>query len=220
MTKLAVAVGFLALNFYTYHFLAEAAVIPRRTEFSEFPMELGDWTCTQSEKMTREVERNLGVTDYLICQYERPHPPAAIGMYVGYHENQVREEGGGSKENAIHPPAHCLPGSGWDIIASEKVDLDIPGLPQSPASVNRLTIAKGNLRHLVYYWYQSRGRVIADDWKKILYVGFDHATKRRTDGSLVRFTVPLIPGGAPHAEAAFRDFAPRVIAHLADYVPE
>ena len=57
---------------------------------------------------------------------------------------QVREEGGGSAENSIHPPAHCLPGSGWDLIHVETVELDLPGLPQNPAFVKRLLIAKGD----------------------------------------------------------------------------
>ena len=33
MTKLAVAIVFLMLNFYTYHYLASDAVIPPRTSF-------------------------------------------------------------------------------------------------------------------------------------------------------------------------------------------
>jgi EpsI family protein len=130
----------------------------------------------------------------------------------------VREQGGGSDENSIHPPAHCLPGSGWDIIALETVDVDLPGLPQ-PTRVRRLQIAKGNARQLVYYWYQSNGRVIAEDWKKIVYVGLDRALRGRTDGALVRFTMPIVAGDEAAAEAAFRELAPRVVAELPAYVP-
>ena len=36
-----------------------------------------------------------------------------------------------------------------------------------------------------------QGRVIAEDWQKILYVGYDRATRGRTDGALVRFTMPF-----------------------------
>jgi EpsI family protein len=84
----------------------------------------------------------------------------------------------------------------------------------------RLLIAKGEARQLVYYWYQSRGRVITEDWQKILYVGWDRATRGRTDGSLVRFTISMPRNGEEAAEAAFRDFAPGVLAILPRYVPE
>ena len=40
MTKLAAALLFLALNFYIYHHLASDPVIPPRTDFAEFPLQL------------------------------------------------------------------------------------------------------------------------------------------------------------------------------------
>jgi EpsI family protein len=219
MTKLTVAVAFLALNFYTYYYLATEPVIPPRKAFVEFPLELDGWQCEAPEKLERKILRNLGVTDYFLCDFRKP-PAKPMNVYVGYHGAQIREEGGSVRGNSIHPPAHCLPGSGWDIIEHRRVKLDLPGLPQPNATANRLVIAKGNARQLVYYWYQSRGRVISEDWKKIIYVGWDRATLGRTDGSLVRFTIPFVRNGEEAAEAAFHDLASLVSIHLPSYVPE
>jgi EpsI family protein len=220
VTKLAVALAFLALNFYTYHYLATDAVIPQRRHFDSFPLSFDGWSCAGPARMTKEVVDNLGVTDYLNCDFVRQDPPAVANIYLGYHERQVREEGGGSGENSIHPPAHCLPGSGWDLIRVENVTLDLPGLPQRPARVKRLLIAKGEARQLVYYWYQQQGRVIADDWQKILFVGVGRALRGRTDGTLVRFTVPIRRDGEEAADAEFRDLATRVVAHFPGYLPD
>ncbi|MBW2362972.1 MAG: EpsI family protein [Deltaproteobacteria bacterium] len=219
MTKLAAAIALLGLNFYVYHYFARDPVVPPRAVFADFPLELAEhWTCTP-EAMQDDVIENLGVTDYLICSYNHAEEPWIAGVYIGYHETQVREEGGGSGENSIHPPAHCLPGSGWNIIQNESVPLDLPGLPQPGANVKRLLIAKGDLRQLVYYWYQSRGRVIAEDWQKILYVGYDRATRGRTDGALVRFTLPIHRKDEAPAEEAFRSLAPEVLRRLSEFVP-
>ena len=217
MIKLAIALAFLALNFYTYHFLARGAVVPPRSTFEEFPLELGEWSCPEQGSVPEEVWETLGATDMLICNYRRPD--ALVSVYVGYHATQVREQGGGAKENSIHPPAHCLPGSGWDIIDSRTVRLDMPGLPDPDGTAKRLVIARGKSRQLVYYWYQSRGRVISQDWQKIVYVGWDRALRGRTDGSLIRFTVPVARGDLEAAEEAFRDLAPQVIERLSDFVP-
>lgn len=218
MIKALVAFGFLALNFYTYNYLADEAVIPERETFDSFPLELGDWRCAARQDMGEDVENNLGVSDYLICDYRRGGE--AVGVYIGYHASQVREEGGGAGENSIHPPAHCLPGSGWDIIDAGTVQLDIPALPSNPATAKRLVIAKGEARQLVYYWYQSRGRVISEDWKKILFVGFDRATRGRTDGALMRFTIPIQRSDTGEADAAFLSLAPQVLGQVARFVPE
>ncbi len=220
MIKLCVALAFLGLNFYTYHYLATDPVFPDRERFEDFPDQLEDWTCQERLVIDDETVDNLGVTDYLLCSFKNPAFHNTVGVYVGYHASQVREEGGGSGENAIHPPAHCLPGSGWAVIDNRQVELDMPGLPQLPATVRRLVIAQGNDRQLTYYWYQSRGRVLSQDWKKILYVGLDRAMRSRTDGSLVRFTVPILRKDEAAAEASFYDFAPRVLARLPAYVPE
>ena len=219
MTKLAVAIAFLALNYYTYHYLARQAVVPSRVSFQSFPMELGEWRCDAKQEIPPDVLGNLGATDYVICDYHRPGY-GLVSLYVGYHATQIREEGGGAGENSIHPPAHCLPGSGWDIIDSRSVPLDVEGLPQHGARVKRLVIARGEARQLVYYWFQSQGRVIAEDWQKILYVGYDRATRGRTDGSLERFTVPIARDDEARADRAFQDLARQVPPVLAPYVPE
>jgi len=218
--KYAAALLFISINFYIYNFMASEAVFPPRENFELFPSQFGDWNCAEQQEMDSDVERNLGVTDYLICNYVRTEPRDLVGVYVGYHESQVREEGGGAGENSIHPPAHCLPGSGWDIIDNQTVEVDLPGLPQSPAFVKRMVIAKGERRQLVFYWYQSRGRVISEDWKKIVYVGLDRAFRGRTDGSLTRFTVPIVRNDETRAQDAFYDLAPMILANVSRYVPE
>jgi EpsI family protein len=220
MTKLIVALAFLGLNFYIYHYLATDQVKPARMRFEFFPDQLGDWECFDREEIAAKTIDNLGVTDYLLCNFTRVDSPDAVGVYVGYHASQIREEGGGWKENSIHPPAHCLPGSGWDIIENETVKLDFEGLPDPNGFVKRLVIAKGKMRQLTYYWYQSRGHVIARDWRKILLVGMDRSLRGRTDGSLVRFTIPIQRDDEAKAEALFQDLARQVVAHLPAYVPE
>jgi len=221
MIKLAVALAFLGLNFYTYNFLARESELPERQAFAEFPMEVdGGWVCNERGEIDVLTRANLGVTDYLLCNFVRAETRELVSLYVGYHESQVREEGGGSRENSIHPPAHCLPGSGWNIIKNETVPLGIEGIPPG-SRVRRLVVVKGDNRQLVYYWYHSRGRVIAEDWRKILYVGWDRATRGRTDGSLVRFTVPIARrgDGEEKAEASFREVAPILLQRLPEYVP-
>ncbi len=219
MSKLIVAIAFLALNVYTYYFLAHQAVIPPRERLAAFPLEIEDWRCARNEPIDPAIIENLGATDTLVCDYVRADHTRAIGLYIGYHATQIREEGGGSAENSIHPPAHCLPGSGWDIIDSRSVPIDLPGLTDPNGTAKRLIIAKGEARQLVYYWYQMGGRVISEDWQKILFVGYDRARRGRTDGALVRFTIGLGRSGDEAAEAELRDFARRVVPLLPRFVP-
>ena len=220
MLKPLVALAFLGMNSYVYYALASEQVFPPRESFASFPLELGEWRCDEREQIEPDVLQNLGASDYLVCNFASDDRTQVVSVYIGYHETQVRKEGGGSDETSIHPPAHCLPGSGWDIIAHDKVMLDLAGLPERPAAVNRLVIARGESRQLVYYWYQERGRVTADDWKKIIFQSWDRAREQRTDGALVRLTAPIPKGREEAADANIREVASLMLPRLPAYVPE
>jgi EpsI family protein len=213
MAKLTVALIFVLLNLYTYRYFASTDFIPERGTFVDFPLEVKSWSCRGLQEMSDDVLRKLGVTDYLLCDFFNPELNAVVNVYVGYHQSQTRDTGG--RDNLIHPPEHCLPGAGWDIIESDIVPLDLG----FGGEAKRVIIAKGNQRNLVYFWYQSRGRTIARNHEKILYLFFDRATTRRTDGSLVRFTIPVLHGDQETAEETFRSVAQSLTPLLPDYVP-
>ena len=220
MTKIAAAVLFLFLNGYVYWYLGSEEVIPERESFAAFPDRVDDWRCTRRETIDEKTLDNLQVTDYLACNFVRSDPGASTHLYVGYHERQTRDRESG-RATAIHPPEHCLPGSGWDVIDSQVVPIDfLAEAGVGPVGeAKRFIIAKGNQRALVYFWYHSRGRVIAQSHHKILYMFLDRARYGRTDGSLVRFTTPIVFGDEEAAEATFQEFARTVTPLLPDFVP-
>ena len=222
MIKTIVGVLFLGLNYYVYAHLATDDVIPERTSFAQFATRIDDWTCLERREMRAGVLVKLGVTDYLLCDYVKPQSGEFVSVYVGYHATQVRREGGGQGENSIHPPEHCLPGAGWDVIDSLVVPLEVPGFESqhgSPSEAKRFIIAKGQQRRLVYFWYQSRGRILARNHEVILYRFWDRAARRRTDGSLVRLTIPITLDGEEAAEGSFREFAALLAPMLQGYIP-
>ena len=211
--RFIIALLFIGLNLYVFRYFATEDYRPPRENFSEFPLQIDSWQCRESQEMTEDVLDRLGVTDYLLCDFRNAADSTVANVYVGYHASQTRNVGG--KENMIHPPEHCLPGSGWDIIASDIVS---PAwLPSG--EIKRVVIAKGNQRSLVYFWYQSRGRVIARNHEKIFYMFLDRASSRRTDGSLVRFTIPIVRGDEAQAEETFRELVQQISPLLPDYVP-
>ncbi len=221
----AVAMIVLGLTLALFRFVGEAEAFPQRRSLAEFPSRLGEWRCPRRILMREGIARIAQVDDYLLCNYVRVTQSSAteyVNVYVGYHARQVREGGTGryEGETAIHPPKHCLPGSGWDIIDAGLEEIEVAGLPLSPAPVNRFTIAKGNQRQLVYYWYQSRGRVIARDWKKVAYLALDRVLRQRTDGALVRFTTPIEGEDIASADERIHSVIAGVVPRLPDFLPE
>ena len=215
MTKLLVALLFLGMNGYVYWYMGSEEVLPARTSFTKFPNQLGDWKCGEREVLDKEVVDNLKVTDYLSCNFFNASEKAAVHLYVGYHQRQVRDRNTGEVA-AIHPPEHCLPGSGWNVIDSKVIPIDLA----IPGEAKRFVIAKGTQRALVYFWYQSNGRVVARNQMKIFWMFMDRMRRSRSDGSLVRFTIPIQYDQTEEvAEKEFKELASRVAPLLPDYVP-
>jgi EpsI family protein len=84
--------------------------------------------------------------------------------------------------------------------------------------VNRFVIQKGMDRQAVFYWYQGRGRVVANEFANKGWLMLDAARLRRTDGGLVRLITP-IESTKESAFARLSSFSTQLAPHLAVHMP-
>ena len=106
-----------------------------------------------------------------------------------------------------------MPANGWYILERDQVPL--PGGPPD-VRINRMLVAYGQSRSLVYYWYQGRGRILADEYLATLYRAVDAALRNRTDESLVRFIVGY---DGEDSERRLREFVEAFVPLLPPYLP-
>lgn len=183
----------------------EEVPVPREP-LASLPSTIEAWQGRDSAPLADDVVAVLGVDDYINRYYARAGRPP-VALYAGYYASQRQGD-------TIHSPQNCLPGAGWQPVSSERVTLVAAG---TPITVNRYVIQKGIDRQAVLYWYQGRGRVVADEYANKAWLMLDAARLRRTNGALVRLITPV--AGSP--EAAFDELAafttavfPRLAAHL------
>jgi hypothetical protein len=62
--------------------------------------------------------------------------------------------------------------------------------------VNRYLLKNGGLQAVVYYWYQGRGRVVANEYAVKVNLLRDAALLGHTEEALVRIVIPFNPGAA------------------------
>lgn len=179
--------------------------VPRES-LTTLPYEIGDWRGREATPFTGDVVAQLGVDDYIHRTYlaDGGQP---IGLYAGYYGSQRQGD-------TIHSPQNCLPGAGWRPVESSIIGIDVNGrsLP-----VNRYVIQKGLDKQVVLYWYQGRGRVVANEFKNKALLMWDAATLRRTNGGLVRVIVPQTPAGDATRDAVA--FATALIPRLERLMP-
>lgn len=183
-------------------------IYPQRRTFATFPTTLGQWKGEPSS-LGPDVRRVLGFSDYIISDYARPngHP---VNLYVAYYASQ-------RSGVSPHSPSVCIPGNGWRITEFERTHyrLNHVSIP-----INRAIITRNSDKELVYYWYDERGRNIANEyWSKLLLL-HDAILKNRTDGALIRFITAIYPGESVHdAERRLHAFMAVAVPTLAQYLP-
>jgi len=164
------------------------------------PTRLGEWTLAlrQPGPLTLETLTVLKPTSYLNRQYHRQGRPLAL--FVAYYAQQRAGE-------SMHSPKNCLPGNGWEVwnYATDRVPVE-----GEPVTVNKYSVRNETDRMLVVYWYQSRSRIIASEyWGKVCLVR-DAIVDGRTAASIVKLTLPDVPGALEDARA----FAALVIPEM------
>jgi EpsI family protein len=183
---------------------AEAPV--RRDPLTALPFRVDGWQGRDAPPFADDVVAQLGVDDYIHRIYAANG--AAIGLYVGYYASQRQGD-------TIHSPQNCLPGAGWHPVDSGYLELPAGG---RSARVNRYVIQKGIDRQVVLYWYQGRGRVVANEYTNKALLMWDAARLNRTSGGLVRVMMPVTGSVSDTTESATR-FASALLPHLTVHLP-
>ena len=156
--------------------------VPPGKPLAEFPKSLGSWHMTQEGVVDEETMEILKADDVLNRIYVDPVARAGANLFVAAFRSQ--RDG-----KAPHSPKNCLPGSGWTPMTSDQYPLDV-GLA-APIMVNRYIVAHGDDRELVLYWYQSRDRIVANEYKAKFWVMADAIRYNRTDTALIRVVTAI-----------------------------
>lgn len=170
--------GFMALTRLGVH-----GTIPPHLPLSRFPDRIGNWTGVRLP-MDKKTQMLLNADSYTSVLYtDRPGMPGLL-LFSIYYDRQTPEKN-------IHSPANCLPSSGWAILSHRVASLHLNGPSQPPVNVNVNVIQKGLDKQLVLYWYEERGHLFANEYRGRLYLIKDALLLHRSDGALVRVSMPV-----------------------------
>ena len=203
---LLVAIVGVGVLVNTWAYLGEARV--DRKPLKDFPTQLGQWQKSKDSIIDEPTMKVLRASDYLLRDFQRSDGQAA-NFYVGYYASQ--REGA-----SYHSPLNCLPGSGWTLTNPDSVRISLPD--GRTFAANKYVIQNGNYKSLMIYWYQGRGRTIASEYWGKVYTVIDSVRLRRSDGAMVRVTVPLGDSETTALDSA-KDLSARAAAALDEYVP-
>jgi EpsI family protein len=151
----------------------------------------------QDQRLPDDEKQVAGMNEYVARAYWRDSVPA-FSIFVSYYERQTQGR-------TIHSPRNCLPGAGWEVMTNGTAILQSAA---GPETVNRYVLKnEQGATAVVYYWYQGRGRVVANEYAVKWNLLRDAAVAGHTEEALVRVVVPVIGGrlGSPEAAKSMAD---------------
>ena len=206
------------LGIVTVIFLAQAGLFysasrrekaPTAMLLSGFPSASGSWNLKQ-EGVIEQAELDMLKADDTLTRWYTSPTMGGANLFIAYFNTQRSGQ-------SPHSPKNCLPGSGWQPSESGRIDLETRA---GTIHINRYVVARGDSQSLVYYWYQSQGRVIADEFAAKFYLIEDSIRKHRSDTALIRVVVPVEPNKLDAAEKTATDFVRNFYPLVKNYRPQ
>jgi EpsI family protein len=190
--RIAVATVFLAA---VGLFVRTAADSSRIATAPPMPTAIAAWSGVDAPPLDPETERVLRA-DWYVNRLYQANGQVPVGVYVAYYG----AEGPGV---GLHSPLHCLPGTGWETVRTDTVDV---ASAATSATVRELVVRKDATNALVLYWYDIHGHVVAGEMASKMWLLRGALAERRSDAALVRIVVP-VEGSLADAERIGTVFA-------------
>ncbi|VAV84933.1 hypothetical protein MNBD_DELTA01-861 [hydrothermal vent metagenome] len=201
----------IAASVYINIVLSHGEIIPVTKPLSTLPRVVGEWTKGRSHTLDKKILDILRVDDYTMTRYTNTEGRKVL-FYTGFFKSQ--REG-----QVVHSPKYCLPGSGWRPIFTEIISIDIPGLSESPIRATKIITQKGEEKELVIYWYQVGPDYVAGEYSQKFLLIWNSIRYNRSDGSLIRFSVPVIDGDIEKTQKMTEGFIKEMVPVLRGYLP-
>jgi EpsI family protein len=173
----AATVALLSGTILIGHSMADRVPEPLERPLEEIGSLIDEWNVTDERRLDARVLKSLTPTSYLSRTYRKGTDD--LDLFIAFYAQQRAGE-------SMHSPKHCLPGSGWEIWRHDSAMIPVNG---SQVEVNKYSIQNNGTRMLMFYWYQSKNRIIANEYLGKLMLARDTLLTGRSGGSIVRVLV-------------------------------
>jgi EpsI family protein len=199
----------LVLQGALFYTASHGDAVPLPQPLERFPTTLGDWHTVKVETVDQDTLGVLRADDTMARYYASAD--GLLNLWVAYFQTQRTGQ-------SPHSPKNCLPGAGWSQVAAGIIDVPIPDRNET-IRINRYVVSKGDEKSLTLYWYQSKRRVIANEFDAKFWLVADSVRLHRSDTSIVKIVVPIDKDQDAKAEAAGIRFVQTVYPALRQFLP-
>ncbi len=178
---------------------------------AEFPHEFGGWKMVQEGSLEKEEMEILKADEVITRTYGNQALGRGANLFIAYFSTQRTGK-------TPHSPKNCLPGSGWARVVNDRLNIPVSN-STAPVEVNRYVVSRGEYKSLVMYWYQTKQRTVASEYKAKVYTVLDALRYNRSDAAVVKVTVPVVNDDVDTATQTATTFMKAFYPEVETYFP-
>jgi EpsI family protein len=191
---IAILVGTIFLGDLTARRIPTPLAVP----LDQIAPDVAGWAAFKDQVLPASTLRALDSTSYLSRTYRKNSKE--LDLFIAFYMQQRAGE-------SMHSPKHCLPGAGWEIWKHDSAMISANGRQYG---VNKYSIQNSGTRMLMFYWYQSKDRIIASEYLGKILLAKDTILTGRTAGSIVRIMLPDVPSADDEGTSFAANLIPQV----------
>ncbi len=159
---------------------------PNSVDLNKIPVNLSGWE-GQDFFIDDRVQEVLKADFSLMRRYTDQNGNI-IWLFIGYFKDQKY----GSQ---IHSPKHCLPGGGWKISETRKIE--IPNINHSSKVIkaNDFYLTKNLSNSRMIYWFETRSGIIHEEYMLKVDLIKNALVRKPTDAVFIRFNTEYLTLG-------------------------
>ena len=177
-------------------------------KFDSIPLDISDYN--GQERRLPDFNYEVLQADTTTLRLYRSSSETYFWLFVAYFASQ--EYG-----SQMHSPRQCLPGGGWRISDHEPFTFALQS--GETRTINRLLIVQQDSQQLMYYWYETRGGALIDEFAVKWDLAVNSLFLRPTDAAFVRLTLPLLDGDLEAADREAVAFLQLFYPHILEALP-
>ena len=178
-----------------------------------FPMLVGEWNGTP-DIVDPVIIKESGAEEAFSGNYINGSG-SEISLYMGYRSTAFL-----SNENFFHSPTVCIPSSGWvkrDV--KRRIIGNVPYFGN--LEVTEMVIGKGDIRQLVYFWFQTKDEATYDKDINRFHLSLHAIRRDNTHDIFIRPITPVYPAEETEdAEIRMDGFVREMMSVLLQFLKE
>jgi len=175
-------------------------------DIHQFPRTIHGWS-SEEIPITEDEYAILETHNAFVRKYSGPQGKE-VYLFIVYSQNNRK---------VSHPPEICYTGGGFTILNKDADTIKMPDANQV-IHTKRLTMERGNLKQLTYYWFKVGETFTSSYVKQQFLIAVKSLLGKPSSSAMISVSAVINPGGKARSMENIKEFSRLILPDIVKYL--